>query len=49
MMAKNKTMKGIIQSEIAATNDAKNAENGFKNSMSSGTQGAGDSYYRNRK
>ena len=48
-MANKTDIKTITQSRIAEANDAKNAGNGFKNSMSSGTHGAGDSLFRNRK
>lgn len=43
-MGKNKSLEGSIQSKIDNTRDAKNAANGFKNAMSSGTHGAGDAY-----
>lgn len=47
-MGKNKSLEASLQSKIDNTRDAKNAGNGFKTAMSSGTHGAGDSY-RNKK
>ncbi|MGL4798394.1 MAG: hypothetical protein ACRCWY_03200 [Cellulosilyticaceae bacterium] len=47
-MANKKTMESINQARVDTTRDAKNANNGFKSGMSSGTNGAGDSYRRNK-
>lgn len=47
-MSKQKTMESINQARSDQSKDAKNAANGFKGSMSSGTYGAGDSYRRNK-
>lgn len=43
-MGKNKSLKSDMQSKVDQTRDAKNAKNGFKSGMSSGTYGAGDAY-----
>lgn len=44
MMSKSKSITQENQSKIDNTRDAKNAGNGFKNTMSSGTPGPGESY-----
>lgn len=43
-MAKPKTEEAKLQSKIDNTRDAMNASNGFKNQVSSGTKGAGDTF-----
>lgn len=43
-MGKKKSVEAAMQSKIDATRDAKNAKNGFKSGMSSGTYGAGDAF-----
>lgn len=43
-MGKKKSIEASIQSKIDNTRDAKNSDNGFKNTMSAGTRGVGDTF-----
>lgn len=47
-MAKPKSVEAKIQSEIDNMKEAQNSVSGFKNTVSSGTHGAGDSF-RNKR
>lgn len=48
-MSKKQTIDAKIQSELDNMKSAYNSKSGFKSTMSSGTQGAGDSLSRNKK
>lgn len=48
-MSKKQSIDAKLQSEKDNMKDAMNAQNGFKSGMSSGTNGAGDSYGRNKR
>ncbi len=48
-MSKKQTIESKIQSQIDNMRDARNSKSGFKNTMSSGVQGAGDALRRNQK
>lgn len=48
-MSKKQSIDAKLQSQKDNMKDAMNAQNGFKSGMSSGTNGAGDSYSRNQR
>lgn len=48
-MSNKQTIEAKLQSRKDNMQDAKNANNGFKSGMSSGVEGAGDSYGRNKR
>lgn len=48
-MSKKQTIESKIQSQVDNMRDAQNSKSGFKSTMSSGTQGAGDSFRRNKR
>ena len=48
-MTKKQSMDAKLQSEIDNMKDALNSKSGFKNTMSSGTQGSGASISRNQR
>ena len=47
-MSKHNTLDAKIQSELDNEKEARSSSSGFKNTMSSGTNGAGDSL-RNKR
>jgi len=48
-MSKKQSIEAKMQSEIDNMKDARNSTSGFKSTMSSGTQGAGDALSRNKR
>lgn len=48
-MSKKQSEAAKLQSKKDNMEDAMNASNGFKNGMSAGVRGAGDSYRRNNR
>lgn len=48
-MSKKQSMDAKLQSQIDNMKDALNSKSGFKNTMSSGTQGSGASISRNQR
>lgn len=48
-MSKKQSIEAELQSRVDNMKDARNSKSGFKSTMSSGTQGAGDSLSRNKR
>lgn len=48
-MSKKQSIEAKMQSEIDNMKAARNSTSGFKSTMSSGTQGAGDALSRNKR
>lgn len=48
-MSKKQTMDAKLQSELDNQKEALNSKSGYKNTMSSGTQGSGASISRNQR
>lgn len=47
-MSKKQSIEAELQSRVDNMKDARNSKSGFKSTMSSGTQGAGNSLSRNK-
>lgn len=48
-MSNKQSIEAELQSRMDNMKDARNSKSGFKSTMSSGTQGAGDSLSRNKR